>query len=206
MPALAASAVSCHCFRDRSFDPARPAAADPYVLATAQNSLLAAAFGTEKKEIVSAKMTGTPGEDLWVAHWAGAKLGLRPAELLDARSRAAGWSEAFADLGVEASRLGGDAAEVLARHGGDAALTSLVVDDVLVSRLRATPEALREVRARGAVDAATVAASILFRLSGKSPAETYLSVAEGSTTWGSLFHSVGVEPPTIEEAVRKFLR
>jgi len=205
-PALAASAVSCHCFRDRSFDPGNPAAADPYVLATAQNSLLAVAFGTEKKGIVSAKMTGTPGEDLWVAHWAGDKLGLRPAELLDARARVANWSEAFSSLGVEPSRLGADAAELLARQGSDAALASLVVDDVLTSRLRATPEALRQVRSRGAADAATVAASILSRLSGKSPEEMYLAVADGPSTWGSLFHSVGVEPPAIEDAVRSLLR
>jgi len=206
MPALAASAVSCHCFRDRSFDPENPAAADPYVLATTQNSLLAVAFGTEKKGIVSAKMTGTSGEDLWVAQWAGEKLGLRPAELLDARSRTGSWSAGLASLGVADTRLGVAAGEALGRPGADAALAALAVDDVLASRLGVPREALRAVRARGAGDAATVAASVLSRLGEKSPADLYAAVSKAAATWGGLFHSRGVEPPDIEEAVRKLIR
>ena len=37
-PGLAAPAAACHCYRDRAFDPARPAAADPYILATTRSS------------------------------------------------------------------------------------------------------------------------------------------------------------------------
>ena len=206
VPALAASGASCHCFRDRTFDAGNPAAANPYVLATSQNSLLAAAFGVEKKGIVSAKMTGTPGEDLWVAHWAGPKLGLRPAELLDARSRATSWSDALAGLGVGAQRLGPEAAEVLSRPGGDQALAGLVVDDILATRLEVPREALEKVRAAGASDAATAAASILSRLGGKSPADLYAAVVSGGASWSALFHAVGVEPTGIEGAVRKLLR
>jgi hypothetical protein len=206
MPAMAASAVSCHCFRDRSFDPAKPAAADPYVLATAENSLLAAAFGTDKKGIVSAKMTGNSGGELWVAHWAAEKLGLRPEELLDARSRAANWSAGLAGLGVDASRLGAPAVAALRRPDADGVLAALAVDDVIASRLGMSSEVLRAVRARGAGDAATVAASILSRLGGQGPEGLYAAVVRGAATWGGLFHSQGVEPADIEEAVRKLLR
>jgi hypothetical protein len=44
MPALATSAITCHCFRDRSYDPAQPSMGDPYFLATTQNSFFAIVF------------------------------------------------------------------------------------------------------------------------------------------------------------------
>jgi hypothetical protein len=67
--------ATCHCYQDRAFDPSRPAAADPYILATTRSSLLSAVFGIEKRSLVSAVMTGTDPDDLWVAQWAGARLG-----------------------------------------------------------------------------------------------------------------------------------
>ena len=69
------AAAGCHCFRDRTYDPARPAAADPYVLATSRSSLLSAAFAVPKAELVQGAMGGTAPEDAWVARWAGARAG-----------------------------------------------------------------------------------------------------------------------------------
>ena len=42
LAAVAMPTINCHCFRDRSFDPQQPQAADGYFLATAQNSFFAA--------------------------------------------------------------------------------------------------------------------------------------------------------------------
>ena len=53
-PTLASNAaptVACHCYQDRTFDPERPAAADPYILATTRSSLLSAAFGVDKRAL-----------------------------------------------------------------------------------------------------------------------------------------------------------
>ncbi len=204
-PALAGPPVSCHCFKDRSFDPASPAAADPYVLATGQNSLLAAAFGMEKKAIVTSKMTGAAGEDLWVAHWAAGKAGLRAEEFLDARSRAGSWAEALAGLGVSAGRLGDGTAEVLARPGADVALARAAVDDVVASRLGVPPADLGAVRALGATDAEAVAAAVLSRLTGRPPSELRQAVAAGKASWGALYHGAGVEPGQIEAEVRRLV-
>ena len=68
IPVLAAakSTINCHCFQDRSFDHANTAAADPYFLATTQNSFLSQVYGIEKRTIVKAKMTGTDGNHLWI--------------------------------------------------------------------------------------------------------------------------------------------
>lgn len=206
VPLEATAVVSCHCFRDRSFDAARPAAADPYVLATAQNSVLAAVFGLEKKAVVQAKMTGAANEDLWLAHFAAARTGLRPAELLDARSRAGTWGEALGALGVDPERLGGEFPDLLGRQRTDALLASAVVDAVAAERLAADPEDLEALRAGGASDAETVAGVLLFRLTGTPPVQNLDAVRKGSATWGGLFHAAGVEPAAIGDSAVRLLR
>jgi hypothetical protein len=205
LPIEAAAVVSCHCFRDRSFDPSRPAAADPYVLATAQNSVMAAVFGLEKKALVQAKMTGAANEDLWLAHFAASRTGLRPAELLDARARAGSWGEALGALGIDPERLGGGIPALLERRGSDALLASAVVDAVAAERLAAGPEQLKALRAAGATDAEAVAGALLYRLAG-TPAEQNLdAVRKGAATWGGLFHAAGIEPAAIGDAAARVL-
>ena len=78
MPARAVPAITCHCFTDRSFDPSRPALADPYFLATTQNSLFALAFNVDKKTIVMKKQQGASPDDLWIAYWIASKSGMSP--------------------------------------------------------------------------------------------------------------------------------
>lgn len=206
VPPVGALAVSCHCFRDRFFDPGRPGAADPYVLATAQNSVMAAAFGLEKRAIVQAKMTGSANEDLWLAHFVAARTGLTAAELLDARARSGSWAGALSGLGVEPERVGGRLAGLLRRASTDAALASAVVDAVAAEGLQATGEDLEALRGAGASDAETVAAVLLSRLTERAPAGLFAEVRSGASTWGALFHEAGVEPPNIDEAARKLLR
>src|SRR5512136_1470103 len=83
--ARAQPTAACHCFKDRTFDPIRPAAADPYILATTRSSILSAAFGVGKPVLVQEVMTGTDPDDLWVAYWAGARTGRDAAALLAER-------------------------------------------------------------------------------------------------------------------------
>lgn len=52
------STNSCHCFKDRIFDPERKSAADQYLLTTSFNSFIGANFHISKKQIVMMKMKG----------------------------------------------------------------------------------------------------------------------------------------------------
>ena len=79
-------AGACHCYQDRAFDPGRPAAADPYILATTRSSLLSAAFGVEKRSLVAAVMSGTPaGKGHFTTSWPNKVLkgDLSPAFMID---------------------------------------------------------------------------------------------------------------------------
>src|SRR6266568_2914768 len=109
----APAGAACHCFTDRTSDPTRPSAADPYILATTRSSLLSAAFGVPKAELVRAVMSGTAAEDLWVAHWAGARLGRLAGTLLEAKAGSGSWKAALAGAGAD--KLGQGFAKQLGR-------------------------------------------------------------------------------------------
>jgi len=108
----AEQAGACHCYQDRTFDPERPAAADPYILATARSTLVSAAFGVAKRDLVGAVMTGAAADDLLLAHWAGARLG-QPAELAALRAAGAATNEAILAVAL-AKRIGTTPAGVAA--------------------------------------------------------------------------------------------
>jgi hypothetical protein len=200
--AAAEPTVSCHCFRDRSFDPARPAAADPYILATTRSSLLSAAFGASKGSLVASVMGGTAAEDLWIAHWAGARTG-RPAEtLLDAVGQKGSWKAALAG----ATGLGEAFEGALGRGAGRVELAAQAVDDVLASRLGATPDAIRALRAAGATSEETILASVLARRIEAPVLPLVLHVRAGRATWGGVLRDAGLAPAEIDGYVRSLVR
>lgn len=201
--AAASPAGACHCYRDRTFDAARPQAADPYLLATARSSLLSAAFGAPKRELVEAVMTGSDPDDLWVAAWAGARTG-RPAEaLLRSRQELGSWQAALAhaagDLGPAfASRLGAGATA--------AELAALAADDVLVSRFGVEPALLRTLRAAGATTSEVVLSVLLVPGLGQPAPRILQLVHPGGKSWGQLLDGAGLVPQNVDPLVRARMR
>jgi hypothetical protein len=194
--------AGCHCFRDRTFELERPAAADPYVLATTRSSLLSAAFGPGKASLVQAVMTGTAPEDLWIAHFAAARAGGEAGALLDAKGARGAWKPALA--GVKG--LDGAFAAALARGAPDAELAAIAVDDVLVRRAGATAEGVRAVRQAGASTEETILATVLSRKLATPPVPLVQKVRAGKATWGSVLNDAGIAPKQMDEIVRAMIR
>jgi hypothetical protein len=195
-------AGGCHCFRERTYDPARPAAADPYILATSRSSLLSAAFAVPKAELVQGAMSGTPPEDMWIARWAGARAGRDAGALLEARGAKGSWKAALAG----APGLGGPFGAALARGAADAELAALAVDDVLAARFRADPAAVQALRAAGATSEEVVVATILAARLGTPTVPLLKAVQAGKTTWGALLADAALPPKEIDAFVRARVR
>jgi hypothetical protein len=196
------STAGCHCFQDRTFDPARPGAADAYILATTRSSLLSAAFGVPKQDLVLAVMTGTAPEDLWVAHWVAVRAKRRAEELLDAKKRLGSWRLALVPLGPIDPAF--DAA--LAKGAKEAELTALAVDDVLVTRARSGRAALRGLRGAGASTEETVVATVLSARIGAPVLPLVAQVKAGRATWGSVLADSGIAPAQLDGLVRAIVR
>ncbi len=204
LPALvhAAPTVGCHCFQDRTWDPAAPASADPYVLATTRSSLLSAAFGVGKGSLVRAVMGGTAPDDLWIAYWSGARAGRDPGALLAAKEKAGAWKRALAG----AKGLGAAFEAALVSGEDRATLSAIAIDDVLLSRLGVGAEDVALLRAAGAPSEEVVLAAVLsVRL--KAPAMPFLArVRAGQATWGSTLHDAGLAPQELDAVVRGLVR
>lgn len=201
--ARAEPAAACHCFQDRTWEPDRPGAADGYALATARSSLLSAAFGVPKRALVAAVMGGTPAEDLWIARWAGARLGRDPDQLLSARRALGSWRQA---IGAGAAALPPAFAGPLRAGADPVALCGVAVDDVLVSRLGLGSGAVAALRAGGATSEQVVLAAVL-QLHLRAPAGPLLAeVRAGRSTWGQVLHDAGLEPKGLDGVVRALVR
>jgi hypothetical protein len=200
--AAAAPTVTCHCFRDRAFDPANPKAADPYILAATRSSLLSASFGVPKAGLVKAVMTGTAPEDLWIAHWSAARTGRAASWLLEALAETGSWKAALAG----AERLPPAFSAALARGAPPAELAAIAVDDVLVSRLRAGAAAVAALRAAGATSEQAIVAAFLSTRLDAPPAEILARFTAGGASWGTLLRDAGLAPERLEDAVRLAVR
>lgn len=94
------AAPSCHCFRQREYEPRDRFAADDYLLATSGNSLLARYFNLEKKDIVFLKMKDGIGEnELLPALWIGRDCGRPVSEIIE-RHQSQTWPEIIDELRV----------------------------------------------------------------------------------------------------------
>lgn len=200
--ARAESTAGCHCFQDRTFEPARPGAADAYILATTRSSLLSAAFGVEKGALVRAVMTGTAPEDLWVAWFAGARAKRPAGDLLDALSKKGSWRAALDGVGPFGQPFDG----AVARGAPPEELAALAVDAVLVERAKASPESLRALRRAGLSTEETVVATVLSAKLGAPVLPLAAEVKLGRATWGSVLNDAGIEPKQLDGLVRAMVR
>jgi hypothetical protein len=197
-----APTASCHCFRNRSFDPADPPAADPYILAATRSSLLSAAFGVPKAGLVRAVMSGTPPEDLWIAHWSAARTGRAAEALLDARDETGSWKAALAGT----TGLPAPFAAAVARAAPAGELAAFAVDDVLATRLGADPAGVRALREAGATTEQVIVASFLAQRLAAPPLALLARFRGGKASWGTLLDEAGLAPERIEDAIRGAVR
>lgn len=187
--AWGASVVACHCFQDRQFDPARPAAADPYLLATLQNRLIATAFAVPRQEIVRRKMSGAAGDRLWIGLWLARAGGRPPGEGLTVSGP---WVEAAARFGADPERLGTTFVARMTEGADDAALAAAVVEEILAGWFGAERSDIRALRAGGADGRELVAAALLAGATGQGSLAEVLRQARHDGSWGVRMNQAGL--------------
>lgn len=199
--ALAIPAITCHCFSNRSYDPLHPTVADPYFLASAQNSFFAAAFAVDKKTIVIKKQKGVSPEELWIAYWMGARSGVDPDALLQARKTKDTWGQVADSSGISATSQGGRAGAALRANVADVKLADAIVDDLLL-RFRFYGEGeLTSLRRAGAGNQELILGSLIATRTRQTATLVYTSVKGGSASWGGELQRAKIEPGEIQEAI-----
>lgn len=198
--------ITCHCFTDRSYDPARPTGADPYFLATTQNSFFAAALGVDKKTIVIKKQKGISSDDLWIAYWIAARSGADPESLLQERKGKGSWRQIVKARSISSKSLGVRVADALKTNAADTLLAQEVVDDLLL-RFRFHGEAeLPALRKAGAGNQELIISGLLAAKTRQPAIQLYREVKSGSSSWGALLQRATIDPSEIQAVVALLLK
>lgn len=203
---LSSLAMPCHCFSARDFDPQEPAAADPYYLATSQNSFFSIAFDIAKKNVVFAKQKPrSTAEGLWVINWLSLATGKDVKSLQKGKKVSSSWREALVLIGVDMTSLPAQFEALLNEEASEESLARFVVDDLLRTKGAISPEELEALRAGQAANEETILASFLGLKSAQRPSELHQLVASGKTTWGTLLLKSGMKGRDMVEEIRSLL-
>lgn len=201
VPALAIPAITCHCFTDRTFEPARPGAADPYFLATTQNSFFALVFNTDKKTVVMKKQQGTSSDDLWIAYWVASKSGTSPENLLREKQGKLSWDEVLAPMRLSTKALGSRFSSALKTKSSTKHLAETVVDDLLTSYRMHDEAELAAMRQLGASSQELIISAVISARMGRPAKQLIMEVKSGTKTWGQLLQWAQIDTRNMQQEV-----
>ena len=205
MPALAIPAITCHCFKDRSFDAGRPAAADPYFLATTQNSFFATVFNADKKTIVMKKQQGTSPDDLWIAYWVASGSGESPETLLQSRQKNKSWEDILTPLRLTAKTTGNHFTNAVNTKLSSARLAEAVVDELFLRYQLQSEAELAAVRQTGATSQELIISTVIAAKTGQPVRQIYLEVKGGLNTWGYLLQRAKIDTKNMQREISAIL-
>ena len=181
----AESTINCHCFQDRTFNHRDTAAADPYFLATTQNSFISLLYGVEKSSLVRAKMSGTSGSYLWILFDIAARSQQEIDKVDKIYGRNKNWDAVFKKLNLTPQQLGekywqlGNNPELLADY---------IVDLQLNKQFGVSTDELRSWHKLGMNRKELILANLL----DGDPITLYNQVNSGRQTWGKLLYDQGL--------------
>lgn len=203
---IATYAMPCHCFSARDFDPKEPAAADPYYLATSQNSFFSVSFDMEKKNVVFAKQKpSSTAEGLWVLNWLALTTEVETKKIKKGKKATGSWRGALVNAGVAPKSLPADFWDLIIAGASDNQLAQFIVDELLKTKGVISAAELQILRTAKASNEETILAAFLGRKTTQHPSTFFQTVASGETTWGTHMLKAGMQGRDMVEEIRTLL-
>lgn len=204
--AMAIPTINCHCFQDMSYNPEQPAAADPYFLASVQNSFFAAVFDAEKRSVVKMKRNGTSADDLWIAYWTGKQSGVSSEKLLKQKQAKGEWKAVIEKLNQTSVASNSQLSLALQEKAANTALAQAVVEDVFTHYQLLSQDKLKAMRKAGASNQELIIATLIAKRTSTSAEKVFLDVKSGSKTWGTYVNLAQVNVNELQNEFSRLLK
>lgn len=192
---FAESAINCHCFRDRTYNPDDTFAADDYILATSFNSLLAKSFGIPKRQIIMLKMKEGVGQDDLLIGLKTAKvtkINLR--QLLRLRREEYSWPKIISDLDRSGKHQNDQLLAVIKSGIPVEEAGTKVADELLADFFKIPLESIEEFRLSGLNEKEMALLLILAHACDQKPETLIARHSKEGKSWSEIADSLGVQP------------
>jgi hypothetical protein len=191
----AQSAINCHCFKERDYNPADRFAADDYILATSFNSLLAKHFAISKGQIIMLKMNeGVPQDDLLIGLKVSQATGENVNRLLGLRQNGKSWQEVITGISDQ-DKVRNDPLLLKIISGMKDDLIGSSIADEIISRFYKVPaEEIEKLRKTGLNEKEITLLYILVYSRSQKTADLLKQHGEKNKSWSEIAHNSGVEP------------
>jgi len=201
LPAKAIPTITCHCFKDRTYDAAQPSAADPYFLASTQNTFFALVFNIDRTSVVLMKQQGVPADDLWIAYWIASRSSGDANSLLEARAKGNSWHDVLKPIPLDPQQVGAHLSKALAAKESAPQMAAGVVDQLLTEYELQNGGELDELRGAGASNQEVILATFLAKRTGQPAPKILASVRSGRQSWGAMLHAAGIDGKNLQQWV-----
>jgi len=189
------STIQCHCFKNRSYNPADKFASDDYILATSFNSLLAKVFSIPKRQIIMSKMNEGVGQDellisLKISKMTGADI----QEFFRLRKENNTWAAIISGL-PQQEKIKNDPLLKAIRSGmpleeaGD-----MVADEMIVQFYQVPSEEIKKLRMSGLNEKEMALLFILVHAGGLKPEALVMQYKKQGRSWSEIAYNLGLEP------------
>jgi hypothetical protein len=193
--ALAENAIQCHCFTERSYNPANKFVSDDYILATSFNSLLARSLDIPKRQIVMIKMNeGVAQNDLLVGLKVSKVTGVDIRKFLRLHKEKNSWPKIISGLlqqenppkdpHLEDIRAGMPVEEAGIR----------IADEIIGDFYLVKPEEIKQFRMSGLNEKEINLVYILAHAKDQKPETLVEQFKKQGRSWSEIAHNLGVEP------------
>jgi len=203
--AFAASAIECHCFKNRSYNAADRFAADEYILATSFNSLLARAFALPKRQIVMIKMKeGVAQDDLLISLKISKATGIDIREFFRFLRAKNTWAEIISGLPQQGKVMSDPLVEALRSGLPVEQAGSRVAEEIMSEFYRIAPEEIKKLRMSGLNEKEINLIYILAYAKERRP-ETLIDLyKKQGKSWSEIAFSLGVEPKLAGKLIQAY--
>ena len=191
---FAESVINCHCFQDRTYNPADPFAADDYILATSFNSFLAKSFDIPKRQIVMLKMKEGVGQNdllIGLKTAKATKIDLR--QLLRLRREKSTWSKIVSELDLRGIQQNDRLLAVIKSGIPVAEAGAKVADELIADFFKIPMETIGEFRLSGLNEKEIVLLLILAHASDQKPETLVARHGKEGKSWSEIADSLGVQ-------------